>query len=170
MYTLNLNLKRSQAFVSEFHRHSKPLKRHMFSIGAVANRECDYEDAFGVVTVDRCSSSYSKQPNYVEIRRLCLRPDAPKNTASFLLGKAKEACFAMGYEVIITYTKPYELGASLKASGFILQRARWFINDSHHPRGLLTWVCVRDYSPSIEDRRWMNETLRQIQEDMQNGG
>ena len=29
-----LKLSEAQSFVKQFHRHSKPLKRHMFSIGA----------------------------------------------------------------------------------------------------------------------------------------
>ena len=169
MYNINLNLERSQELISKFHRHSEPLKRHMFSIGAVAHRACDWLDVFGVVTVDRCSSRWAKRKDHVEIRRLCTTPEAPKNTASFLLGKAKEACFAMGYKVIITYTKPYELGSSLKAAGFYLQKARWIPGNQDDPRGLLQWICVKDYPPTSEERAFTNEALKQIKEDFTNG-
>ena len=161
MYHSALKLREAQDFVLAFHRHSPPLKRHMFSIGAY-----EHGKLVGVATIDRCSSAWSKRHDHVELRRLCLKPDAPKNTASFLIGKAKDACFAMGYRVIITYTKPAESGASLKASGFWLQKARWVKGQPKHSRGLLQWVAVRDRQPDAEERAWTKETLAQIKEDV----
>lgn len=147
MQHVNLKLSEAQSFVKRFHRHSKPLKRHMFSIGAYSKFLMWSElSSFpigldGIVTVDRCSSAWSKERNFVEIRRVCLKPKAKKNTASFLIGKAKIACFAMGYSKIITYTQPHESGASLLASGF-------WIDDYHVKRyaddrieGLIRWEC-----------------------------
>jgi hypothetical protein len=166
MYHINLNLKQSQNIVGSFHRHSKPLARHMFSIGAVKHRGCIWSECFGIVTVDRCSSAWSKRRDHVEIRRLCTTPDAPKNTASYLIARAKDACFAMGYRCIITYTKPTELGASLKAAGFYLQKAKWIPGKPDHPKGLLQWICVRDHQPNAEQRAFTRDGLKQIQEDM----
>ena len=147
MKHVNLKLSEAQAFVKRFHRHSKPLKRHMFSIGAYSNflmwseGLCFPSGLEGIVTVDRCSSAWSKERNFVEIRRVCLSPKAKKNTASFLIGKAKTACFAMGYSKIVTYTQPHESGASLLAAGF-------WIADYHVKRyadnrieGLIRWEC-----------------------------
>ena len=65
MYHINLNLKQSQNIVSSFHRHSKPLARHMFSIGVVEHRCSRWSECFGIVTVDRCSSSWSKRRDHV---------------------------------------------------------------------------------------------------------
>ena len=167
LHHISLNLTQSQAMVETFHRHSKPLKRHMFSIGAVLYPGQDWFECVGVITVDRCSSAWSKRRDHVEIRRLCTTPDAPKNTASYLLARAKEACFAMGYNCIVTYTKPYESGASLKGAGFYLQEARWAPGHPDHPKGLLRWICVRDEQPSVDERTWTKDTLERITNDME---
>lgn len=166
LHHINLNLTQSQAIVGAFHRHSKPLKRHMFSIGAVLYQGQHWSECVGVITVDRCSSAWSKRRDHVEIRRLCTTPDAPKNTASYLLAKAKEACFAMGYNCIITYTKPAESGASLRAAGFSLQKARWAPGDPDHAKGQLQWISVRDRQPTTEDRSWTRDLLQRIRDDM----
>ena len=72
----------------------------------------------------------------------------------------------MGYRVIVTYTKPNECGASLKASGFWLQKARWVKGQPEHDRGLLQWVAVRDRQPDAEERAWTKETMAQINMDI----
>ena len=140
MYHSNLNLKQSQKFIEEHHRHSKPLKRHIFSIGAfqypVSFGVVLPSEVLGVVTVDRCSSAWSKRRDHVEIRRLCVKPDVKKNVSSFLIGKARDACFAMGYKCIITYTKPNESGASLLATGFVIQKVS---------RGLVQWCLAEGW-------------------------
>tara|TARA_R100001129_G_scaffold127678_1_gene89732 strand:+ start:270 stop:758 length:489 start_codon:yes stop_codon:yes gene_type:complete len=152
-----LKLKEAQDFVLSFHRHSPPLKRHKFSTGAYYRAEL-----VGVATVDQCSSAWSCRLDHVELRRLCLKPDAPKNTASFLIAKVKEACFAMGYNVIVTYTRPFESGASLKATGFYLERATWVKGQPTHSKGLLRWVAVRDRQPDAKERAFTKETLAKI--------
>lgn len=94
-----LKWQESQAFVEKHHRHSKPLKRHKFSIGVKINGK----DLNGIATVDNCSSSWANRRDHFEIRRLCT--DGTKNLGSFLLAKASQACFCMGAKVVITYTK-----------------------------------------------------------------
>mgnify|MGYP003657855966 CR=1 FL=1 len=150
MDNINLNLNDSQKFIKEYHRHSEPLKRHMFSIGAV-----EYPGSIallGIITIDRCSSAWSKRRDHIEIRRLCIKPNAPKNTASFLISKAKDACWAMGYKCIITYTKPYESGSSLLATGFYIQKAKWGKENIQHPKGLVQW-CVSQCSQNNPKNR-----------------
>lgn len=97
-----LKWQESQAFVEMHHRHSKPLKRHIFSIGVSLNGL----DLNGVATVDRCSGAWSSRKDHMEVRRLCT--DGTKNLGSFLLGKASTACFAMGAKIVFTYTQPQE--------------------------------------------------------------
>ena len=63
------------------------------------------------------------------------------NISSFLLRKAVNACFALGYKCVVTYTRPYESGASLMAAGFVLQNASNVSSD----KGLLTWVIGENY-------------------------
>ena len=133
----------AQAFTEQYHRHSPPLQRHAWTTAAYWNGEIQ-----GIVTVDRPSSAYTKYDFIAEIRRLVTKPDAVPNTASFLMGKAKQACFAIGYDLLVSYTKGYENGASLKAAGFMVDKwwgekladgscnaqVRWYVN-KHEPVG-----------------------------------
>ena len=75
----------------------------------------------------------------------------------------------MGYDCIVTYTKPSESGASLKGAGFYLQEAKWAQGDPDHPKGLLRWICERGQQPTIEERAWTNQTLERITNDMEGG-
>ena len=134
LYHKPINLSSAVSFTAEHHRHSKPLKRHKFSIGGYMadTNGCirgssekrwlavpSKKDALrGVVTIDNCSSSWSSKNDTLEVRRLVT--DGTDNMCSFLYAKAVQACRAMGYENIITYTQPYECGNSLLASGFAI--------------------------------------------------
>ena len=134
MFHLNCNLGYAQRFIKKHHRHSKPLKRHMFSI-AVCETEDVWQGTLGVVTVDRCSSAWSKHSEMVEIR---------------------------SYLIVVTYTKPYESASSLKAAGFQLSKATWFKGDPHHPKGLIRWISYRNRRPDVEDIEFTNQTLTKI--------
>ena len=153
IYHKPLNLSEASAFTAEHHRHSKPLKRHKFSIGAyIAETNgisksagdkkwsaipSDKDKLRGCVTVDNCSSSWSSKNDTLEVRRLVT--DGTDNLCSFLYAKAVQACRAMGYKNIITYTQPYECGISLLASGFAIDGTqhygskvyRWINRNSH---------------------------------------
>ena len=139
----------------------------MFSIG-VCETEDIWQGTLGVVTVDRCSSAWSKHHEMVEIRRLCVIDGAPKNTASFLLSKAREACFAMGYLIVVTYTKPYESASSLRAAGFQLSRATYVKGQPHHPKGLVRWISYRNHRPDSEDIDFTNQTLTKMHDAINN--
>ena len=171
LHQVRLKLNEAQAYVERYHRHSPPLKRHKFSVGALpfplrdnspfeiplttSNRDEPF--LYGIVTVDTPSShEWSKHRGYVEIRRLVTTSNLP-NVASFLIGKAKQACFAMGYGRIITYTRVTEPGTSLRASGFNVVRAR---------RGLVTWACYLGGAPVSDPldlrREFTKDTLAKI--------
>tara|TARA_R100000234_G_scaffold1165_2_gene1016 strand:+ start:4106 stop:4648 length:543 start_codon:yes stop_codon:yes gene_type:complete len=151
--TIRLKLNTAKWFTDAFHRHSKPLKRHKFSIGAVKNTEPGI--ILGIVTVDICSShAWSQRSDHIEIRRLVIRDDGydTKNVASYLLGKAITACFAMGYKSIITYTQPGESGSSLMALGFQAQKfkAKKYTDKTYE--GLIQWCLTEDFqkNPDFE--------------------
>ncbi len=134
-----LKLAEAQAFVAEHHRHSKPLKRHRFSIGVKTELGIK-----GIATVDNCSSSWANRHDHMEIRRVCT--DGTKNLASFLLGKASMACFCMGAKVVFTYTKPYEACSSLLADN-------WDIDGVSHRKGhmpLIRWMKESPWEKKIE--------------------
>lgn len=154
MYHFRLKLDESQDFIEKHHRHSKPLKRHMWSIGAVKHLSDNwyYEPhVLGVCTVDRCSSAWSKRRDHLEIRRLCVRDDAPKNTCSFLIGQATRGAAALGYDCVVTYTKPHENGSSLLSAGWWIQRATG--------TGLLQWVWARNFRRSTKHLKFTKDVL-----------
>ena len=162
LYHHRLKLAEAQDFVAHYHRHSEPLKRHVFSIGASTQRH-PYDEPLGIITVDRCSSAWSSRRDHIEIRRLCTKSAIQDlSVASFLLGKAKQACFAMGYRCIITYTRPHEKGASLKAAGFYMQQWRVRAYEGGRVNGRVQWICVDGQQPSEKDRHSTKDGLAQM--------
>tara|TARA_R100001510_G_C7617726_1_gene179427 strand:- start:113 stop:640 length:528 start_codon:yes stop_codon:yes gene_type:complete len=152
-------LDEAAAFTAKHHRHSKPLSRHKFSIGAL---DSVTDQLVGICTVDVPSSKYNRLLDHVEIRRVCTIDDN-KNAASFLIGHACNACFSMGYTTIISYTQPHESGISLLASGFEVTKAAKlsFYADDHFEGGLITWKKHKDYQycPEVRQRskQWIKE-------------
>ena len=101
------------AFVSEHHRHHTPPVGHLFSLAAYqGDRLC------GVAIVGRPVSRHRDDGLTAEVTRLCT--DGTRNAASFLLGKAARAAFALGFQKVGTYTLEREGGASLRAAGWTL--------------------------------------------------
>ena len=152
-----LNLRQSQGIIEKYHRHSKPLKRHIFSIGAIKNSHC-----VGVLTVGRPSSALTRYRSYIEIKRVCVMGEH-KNAASFLIGHACNACFSMGYSTILSYTQPWESGSSLLGSGFKIKKvaAATIYKDGRVVGGLVSWVKHLNSQTKKEDRerskRWLAE-------------
>ena len=155
-------------FLEKHHRHAAPLNRHMFTISAMSDRsqDCFPTRWFGIAVVDLCSSSWSKRRDHIELRRLCIIEDAPKNVASFLIGKARSASWSMGYRTMITYTQPYENGHSLLASGFWVQSAgkmSVYVNEQTQryriQGGLIQWVCAQGFNASKDDIVFTKEVI-----------
>lgn len=108
---ISISLRNANAFVSEHHRHHKPVTGHKFSVGCVRDGRL-----VGVAIVGRPVSHYLDDGRTVEVNRLCSTGE--KNVCSFLYGAAARAAKALGYERIITYTLDTEPGTSLRASGW----------------------------------------------------
>lgn len=106
------SLKEANAFVTEHHRHHKPVTGHKFSIGCTLNGRLA-----GVVIAGRPVSRYLDNGLTLEVTRLCTTGE--KNACSMLYAAAARAAKAMGYKKIITYTLDTENGASLRAAGWI---------------------------------------------------
>lgn len=108
-----IELAEANAFVTEHHRHHKPVVGHKFSLGAVlANK------IVGVVIVGRPVSRVRDDGATLEVTRLCT--DGSRNACSFLYGAAARATFALGYTRIGTYILKSESGISMKATGWKL--------------------------------------------------
>jgi hypothetical protein len=108
-----VDLAEANAFVTEHHRHHKPVVGHKFSIGAAMG-----ETIVGVVIVGRPVARMRDDGMTLEVTRLAT--DGTRNACSFLYGAAARACFALGYKRIGTYILKDEPGASLRAAGWRL--------------------------------------------------
>jgi hypothetical protein len=60
----------------------------------------------GVVVLGTPASRVLTERGYIEIRRLCLGPGAPKNAASYLLGWATRWAVTNGYSMVVSYADP----------------------------------------------------------------
>jgi len=105
-----VSLKDANKFVETFHRHSKPVVFHKFSLGLLFK-----EKIIGVIIVGRPVARALDNGLNVEINRCCIL-EGYKNANSFLYARAKKICQLMGYQKIITYTlHGEESGSSLRA-------------------------------------------------------
>jgi len=111
MKAVPLSLAEANAFVTQHHRHHKPVVGHKFSIGAATE-----DDIVGVAIIGRPVSRHRDDGLTLEVSRLCT--DGHKNACSFLYSKAARAAFAMGYARIGTYILASETGASLTAANW----------------------------------------------------
>jgi hypothetical protein len=112
-----MSLREANDFVENFHRHSKRTTRDggKFAIGAAVDHRL-----VGVAIVGRPVARLMNDSWTVEVLRLCVLPDAPKNTCSFLYGRCWRIWQQMGGKRMLTYTLRTESGASLKGAGWRL--------------------------------------------------
>jgi len=108
-----ISLEEANAFVSEHHRHHKPVPGHKFSV-AIA----EGETVRGVAIVGRPVSRMTDDGWTLEVNRCCT--DGVRNGCSMLYRTSWRSALAMGYRKLITYTLPDEGGASLRGAGFKL--------------------------------------------------
>lgn len=110
-----LTLREANAFVESFHRHNGRTVRNggKFAIGATFGAEL-----VGVAIVGNPISATFMDGTTAEVLRGCVRPDAPRNTNSFLYGACWRVWRAMGGRRLVTYTLQSESGASLRGAGW----------------------------------------------------
>lgn len=115
-----LRLGPAQAFVARWHRHARPLKYHLFSIGLVERwptpRAGIDDPLVGVVTVHRPAARALDDGETAEVARLCVL--RIRNAGSILLGAAARAAREMGYGRLTSYTLSGESGAVYRACGW----------------------------------------------------
>ena len=110
-----VSLAEANEFVTEHHRHHKPVVGHKFSIACTDNSAGE-EKIVGVAIVGRPVSRYMDDGMTLEVTRLCT--DGTRNACSMLYSAAWRAARAMGYKKVITYILDSEDGASVKAAGY----------------------------------------------------
>lgn len=108
-----VSLDEANAFVAAHHRHHKPVVGHKFSIGVA-----DGERVRGVAIIGRPVARMLDDGWTLEVNRCCT--DGTRNACSMLYGAAWRAARALGYRRLLTYTLPFEGGASLRAAGWRL--------------------------------------------------
>lgn len=138
-----------RAFIGEHHKHNEPPRGWRFGFGIRNGGRL-----IGVVSVGRAvARAYG--PEVVEINRLCIRRDIPRdlgwNACSMLYGWAAREAKLRGFARIITYTLEEEPGTSLRAAGFELE--------AHLPARRRGWDAAsrpRDSSktPNGAKQRW----------------
>ena len=106
-----------QAFVGRFHRHCAPPVTWRFGAGIFNGWT-----QIGVLSVGNPVAIAYGNRGWVEVNRLCVRPDlAPQlawNACSQLYGHAAREAERRGFQKIITYTRQDESGTSLRAAGW----------------------------------------------------
>lgn len=115
LQVIPLSLREANDFVSNFHRHSGRTSRDggKFAIGASTG-----EGLVGVAIVGRPISRLLNDGFTAEVLRVCVSPEAPKNTCSFLYGRCWRIWQQMGGKRLVTYTLQSESGASLRGAGW----------------------------------------------------
>lgn len=110
-----LTLRVANDFVAKHHRHSERTARNggKFAIGAEAAGRL-----VGVAIVGNPVSASLMDGVTAEVLRVCVLPDAPRNTCSFLYGRCWRIWQQMGGQRMITYTLSKESGASLRGAGW----------------------------------------------------
>jgi hypothetical protein len=138
-----ITLKEANTFVLNNHRHHKPTVGHKWSIGLM-----DGDQLVGVAIVGRPVARHSDNGITAEVTRLAT--NGIKNGCSMLYGACARVAKAMGYTKIQTYILDYELGTSLKASGWQLEAftagGQWVRNDG---------VINRTDQPTNPKQRWI---------------
>lgn len=111
-----IDLAKANAVVAAIHRHHAPAVGHRFSLAVVDGSGL----VRGVCIVGRPTARMAGKTKHVcEVSRLAT--DGTKNACSMLYGAAARTAKAMGFARIQTYTLPQEGGASLRASGWVLE-------------------------------------------------
>jgi hypothetical protein len=116
-----LELRDANSFIEQEHRHHKKVQGHRFSIGVVD----EAGKLRGCAVVGRPTSGLDPT-KILEVTRMC--SDGSPNVCSLLYSAVVRAAKALGYARVQTYIYKTENGASLKASGFLMERAA-------HPSG-----------------------------------
>ena len=108
-----VSLAEARKFISSFHRHNRPPKGHVFSLGA-----SDLRSLVGVATVGRPIARHLDDGATLEVTRCCVVAEAPMGTCSFLYSRAWRIACALGWTRLVTYTLQSEAGASLRGAGW----------------------------------------------------
>jgi len=108
-----ITLAAANAYILNFHRHSKPVPGHKWALSLI-----DHTNILRAVAITGRPVARELDDDWtIEILRLCT--DGTPNACSQLYAACCRTAAAMGYRRIITYTLSRETGASLRAAAFL---------------------------------------------------
>lgn len=105
----------AKAFIALHHRHNRKYVGDKFRVGAAWG-----DEIVGVAVAGKPTSRIIQQrePQTVELIRLCVRRGAPRNTLRTLHAAILRAAWALGYTRVISYTLKSESGNSMRDAGY----------------------------------------------------
>lgn len=112
LYIVPLSLEQANTFVSQHHRHNKPVVRAKFYIGVIDEAGL----LRGVAIVGRPVARLLDDGLTLEVNRVAT--DGVPNGCSALYAASRKIAFEMGYQRLVTYTLPDEGGFSLRGAGW----------------------------------------------------
>lgn len=147
-----ISLAEANAYVEQKHRHHHKVTGHKFSIACAIDGEIH-----GVAIVGRPLARHLDDGSTLEVLRCCT--DGTKNACSILYGRCAKIAKEMGYQKIITYILRYESGASLKASGYVLEQENcgggsWSVPSRPRETSQLSLYGDDPKYPTIEKKRY----------------
>lgn len=145
---VNIDLIDAKRFVRAHHRHNPKMGGWKIGVG-LSNGELR-----GVAVLSRPISKevQKREPRTAEIIRTCTLGD--KNANSRLYGAMARAAAALGYTAVITYTRPDESGASLKAAGFVRDEGEFGSRDGQAWHGRQQTLIEDEHDNSGPKYRW----------------
>ncbi len=113
LHLVPVRFREATAFVAAHHRHHRPPRGHVFSVGVA-----DDGVLVGVAMVGRPVARHFDDGLTLEVNRTAT--DQTPNANSMLYGACWRAAKALGYGRLITYTQAGETGSSLRAAGWVV--------------------------------------------------
>lgn len=155
MRLVPVTLTEAKRFIGQYHRHNKPPVSWKFGVGLSVGGSL-----VGVAMAGRPVGRGLDKPGNVEITRVCVRE--LKNGNSRLYGAILRAAAALGYETAYTYTLQSESGASLKATGWVVDkeldaRPTW---DTPSRRRTQTDMFGTEQRPAEAKIRWKHSLTK----------
>lgn len=112
-----ISIAAANSYVEQFHRHHGKKVGCRFAIAVY-----DGDELHGVAICSNPVARGSDDGTTLEVSRLCT--DGYRNACSILYGASARIAKDMGFKKIQTYILESETGASLKASGWVLEADR----------------------------------------------
>lgn len=145
-----IDLDEAKAFVREHHRHNLAVTGWRIGVG-LSNGQFR-----GVAILSRPISRHvaNREPLTCEIIRVCTLGD--KNANSRLYGAMCRVAKNLGYDTVITYTRPDESGASLLAAGFTRDEGLYGsrLGQEWHPNAPKQTSLIPDDRPEMSGPKY----------------